>query len=342
MSADRQRAAAARRSRRSRAAFTLLELTVVIGILGLLTSLIVPAVQAVREASRKTECRNRLHQFGVAMHHFESRERMLPPEGGPRLANSQGTGRPGWGPQSALVMLLRDMERPDLASLRELDATIPGWRAEVECDLWDCPSDPGRRPGTSYRVCTGAAPQKVRRTDPLRGSFSRPSTALRDVVDGLSSTIAFSERTRSDADPRRFDPEVEVLGTGLRALGDDDVDADAMLEACGAVGGAPAVGYSGQVGWNGCYANLIWTNYNHTAVPNSRVTDCTSEALESSDPGGANVAWTGMLTARSRHPGGVHGLFLDGAVRFVSDAIDLGVWRAAATIAGRESTGAGL
>jgi len=70
----------------------------------------------------------------------------------------------------------------------------------------------------------------------------------------------------------------------------------------------------------------LHTSYDHVLEPNSRVPDC--EAIES------------VVGARSYHPQGVHALLGDGAVRFVSQSIDLHLWRALATIRGAETTDA--
>jgi prepilin-type N-terminal cleavage/methylation domain-containing protein len=100
------------RASERRDGFTLVELLVVIAIIGVLVALLLPAVQAAREAARRTQCANNLRQMGLAVHNFHDAHRELPPM---RVADHQ----PTW-----LMLILDFMEESQVKGL---------WNADLGC-----------------------------------------------------------------------------------------------------------------------------------------------------------------------------------------------------------------
>jgi prepilin-type processing-associated H-X9-DG protein len=149
----------------------------------------------------------------------------------------------------------------------------------------------------------------------------------RDFHDGLSSTAFYSERVLGDHDPDVYDPwrdYVRFVGNGL---GMDVCTPDQMIADCrdGIAPGAPHASYVG-VTW--LFGGWVQTAYNHILTPNSPIPDCAYDSEQF--PNGGHAA----MTARSHHPGGVNVVFGDAHVEFVSQQVDLGVWREMSTRAG--------
>lgn len=192
-----------------RSAFTLVELLVVIAIIGVLVSLLLPAVQAAREAARRTQCTNNMKQFALALHNFESAFSSFPATDVPNGFSVQ-------------ARLLPYMEQGNLQNLLDFKqpAFTGAFNAQVPNTLFVsafatplpvmlCPSDPAPAVvkgnggfaygGVNYMVSTGSGKgTNYDRRWPTDGIvYENSKVTFGDVRDGTSNTVVMSESTRS-------------------------------------------------------------------------------------------------------------------------------------------------
>ena len=109
-----------KRTYRGSSGFTLVELLVVIAIIGILVALLLPAIQAAREAARRTQCNNNLKQIGVALHNYHDTNKVFPAG----YINRNPTGDPDWG-WAVFIMPFMEMDAAVPAIGRRQDATRP-------------------------------------------------------------------------------------------------------------------------------------------------------------------------------------------------------------------------
>lgn len=353
---------------RARGAFTLIELLVVIAIIAILVAILLPAVQQAREAARRSQCKNNLKQIGLAMHNYESTYGMLP-------ANYH-TGSGISGNYSAQSKLLPFTEQGSLQDILDFDVALmegccPGNLlppndvvAATPLSLFRCPSDAGPE---MYEVTAGVRSPFPGRIERFAGNNYHmnngtgigtfydtrvPTDGLlwidakvkfRDIVDGQSNTVAFAESLRGDLrqDPpaptndreqqtRMMDLTCAFLDRGLPpnppGVGTFAPTDPETLEAAAQSTGLLR-GWTGQRGAGWINGREYWTGYNHFHAPNSTVPDLQT------------CGW-GLFAARSQHPGGVNTVLCDGAVKTISESIDLDTWRGLGTRAGNELLGA--
>ncbi len=192
------------RPRRPTRGFTLIELLVVIAIIGMLVLLLLPAVQAAREAARMTQCRNRLRQLAIAATNFESLRGHLPP--GVTAENDDLQ----QGMHSGFVFLLPFLEEEALFAAYDFDQS---WTSPVNVAVGRstltalrCPSsesivpdDPFiRGAATDYAFSKGPFAYLCAKKPAGGGMFdvnSRVRIAM--VKDGMSKTIALGEAASS-------------------------------------------------------------------------------------------------------------------------------------------------
>lgn len=336
-----------------RLAFTLVEALVVFAVIGILLALLLPAVNAVRESSRRMRCIGNLNSIGIALHSYLSANGMFPSAHYANL-NLVKDGTPGSSKRfSVFTHLLPHLDHSELygrinfacepftyepASLMSGDTLQQRTAVSAVVSTFLCPSDLSRFPfhaNVNYRASLGVGPYLFEhRMDPLGAGAFGMFTWLRgsDFADGLGNTIAFSEKLTGDGDSQRFDVHSDFWYTNVYAIGFGLPPLDNMVKFCDSLSQNNPVHFS-HAGYSWVVAAYESTLYNHTVTPNSTTRDCSAEALN-------NPPFTngGVMAARSRHNGGVNVLTMDGAAHFVTDGVSLQVWRALATRSGNDST----
>ncbi|TWT47331.1 DUF1559 domain-containing protein [Botrimarina hoheduenensis] len=317
------------RATRYTAAFTLVELLVVVAIIGILVALLLPAVQAAREAARRSSCVNHLRQLSLAVLNFESFAGHLPP-------STQITGTTGnngaWGVHGRVLPFLEEG-----ALYRTVDLTL-AWDNQqpingLKIAVFGCPSDENsflvRDPGggkvllypTSYGFNFGTwfvyDPATNEGGDGL--FFPDSNLELRRVTDGASKTLLASEVLGWQHYRRNAQPTSTTIPP--------DADTAAAL--------VPAAEYknTGHTEWPD--GRVHHTGFTATLPPNSRMLLDQGGVLLDHDynswqegklSGGGGPTYA-IVTSRSAHPGGVNAARLDGSVSFYQDNIERDAWR---------------
>ncbi len=333
-----------------RAGFTLIELLVVIAIIGVLIALLLPAVQAAREAARRMQCTNNLKQMGLALHNYESSVGSLPPTLCITGTTSTVTWTNGFG---AHPRIMPYAEQGPLFNAINFDldmATVYNTTVRVQViNMLICPSEnkPSYRETSGGKLAIsnygyvvgdwfvwGGLGSSVAGRSAFGPNLSR---RLADFTDGLSNTLWASEG-KAFMDYIRDCPSLANINT---PNGIPSPDADPYAVAPEYLSGCVLKPGEGRTEWyeSGAHHSGITTAW----PPNRRIvggpgkiypdTDLNSNREKLGKPTYA------AATARSYHPGGVNALFGDGSVKFIKSSISGQNWRSLGTVAGGEIVG---
>jgi prepilin-type N-terminal cleavage/methylation domain-containing protein/prepilin-type processing-associated H-X9-DG protein len=319
------------RTTTSRPAFTLVELLVVIAIIGVLVALLLPAVQAAREAARRSQCQNNVRQLSLGCIIHESAVGRLP-VGFDTI--DRGDVKHTWAAYS-----LPYLEQANLFD--QIDLTIPSWQQDIgrnarewvrtQLDIHLCPSDMPRGIHTNrsstfahanyvgnigklpwWQANQSEARHKEQLPEETRGTFERTFSrkndgiALRRITDGTSNTAMLGEVRQFPG----FDSR------GLLYLGSAFYEHSHLPNA-------KSVDF------------LEWCAEHEG--PNRRLVDINQrnpDAPCDARYSGPRGPW--QQAARSQHPGGVHVAFVDGHVDFISEQVDFCVWQSYGTRSGAD------
>jgi len=300
-----------------------------------MVGLLLPAVQAAREAARRMACQNNLKQIGLALHNYHDTHRIFPPgvvnPRDPNPNGANGSGTPAMGANWA-AFILPYMEQQ---ALWEEVATIERERREVvdwygngvyisrgitvgsqSLPFYSCPS----HPGSDHQFANGTGMEHLGRgnygANYGKGGYGNAYTGdgsvggpmgnnarfrMADVRDGTSNTLIVSE--------------LKFRITGTNRIQDT----------------------RGVWAYGAMCASMLTTRTGPNSTAPDGVWGCRSEPAEGMPCVQIGSPYTeNYSAARSYHPGGVLGALSDGSVSFYSDSIALDVWQALGTRAGGE------
>ena len=315
-------------------AFTLVELLVVLAIIGILVALLLPAVQAAREAARRVQCTNNLRQIVLATHLYMDVTTTVPPS----ICLPPSGGGGNWSAQARILPFIEQLNLQNLIDFRfnysdVVNAPQHAQVTSMKIATFICPSETravARPSGAvthfplNYAVNLGtwfifdaASGQTGDGAFTVNGGLT-PGVYL----DGMSNTIAFAEvkawsrRLSNSGQPAAFGAPIPSAPSAVVAYGG-------------------TLGDSAHTEW--VDGKALQTGFTAVFPPNTKVPFTAGGVIYDVDFGSRGESSTAAsptyaaITSRSYHPGIVQVGMMDGSVRSIANAVDMSVWRAKAT-----------
>ncbi len=323
--------------------FTLVELLVVIAIIGILVALLLPAIQAAREAARRTQCQSNMKQIGLAILNYASAHAdELPPGGITNGPCCSKRSKESW--SISILPFLELQNLYDQYHFDEFNESKVNWPVLQQIvPVYLCPSDedtqtlerPESGPGSSILMARGSYRANTGRCgDPPGGHWDSPS-----------ETNSFGRIPGTRAS---WKGPFHATGTPRRGIYENVTTIPKLKQVTDGLSNTLFTGEGTSQSTKSSEPVLIqatirrrtfwaytYTSYNKSCVfPQTRTMLFDfGRCVEVSGPGGSNPckrAWGSL------HPGGLHFNFGDGSVRFLDTSIDMQVFASMATMAGEE------
>jgi len=361
-----------------RKGFTLIELLVVIAIIGVLIALLLPAVQAAREAARRAQCTNNLKQIGLAYHNYlSSNGDMTPPscsDDGPTWMAANPTGQ-NFSQHARILPYLEQTQTynainfswparwggpdvgnpPDNGAAGRLGGAINATAMTVQINSFLCPSDPN--PGVSGRYTLPPNPLSK-----LIGATNYPNNfgLNRHLNNWQPNGPSYVSSSWDGAIQKTVNLATFVDGTSNTVIFSEWVKGPAQgspwKDGLGGVYTGPSSDFQLALGpVNGDWVQAQACSNNGTAqnwgwkgewwifggsMIYSHTQPPNRRACVYSNVGVDGRGTSTMVGASSLHPGGVNALFGDGSVKFVKSTVNYIPWYAVATPNGGETVSA--
>ncbi len=310
-----------------RRAFTLVELLVVIAIIGVLVALLLPAVQAAREAARRAQCSNQLKQLGLALHNYHDINKTLP------FGTRAPVGAPNW-----RIAVLPYLEQMPLYQTLDINssAVVGGFSAKREdngsygygtgpnavlaglkVEGWNCPSSPNSTNASAQSPTYNNAERgQTHDYVGIAGASPDPAGRTTGVCSGVTGYGGiFCENGML----------FQNFTVGLASATDGTSNTLVVGEQSGKVGGNRDIRANYHGGWSGfttagrpsAFTGSPWGAATTTVrYPiNADNTICVGGS-------GCDTTYDANTVLNSFHPGGTQGLLLDGSVRFLVETMN--------------------